>query len=433
MAQAEAGLLWRAEALLFSHGLEISGPNAMDILPEMESELHLTPTIRQGDFFRFGARLVSEGGRQAGLHVDVPERHGPLVGATAHAFTILGLFSAMRRGGRLHVHAPVSRTLRANLQEFSIAWSQWAPELYRPLTITSEGEQEAAVGRKDCVLLPFSGGLDSCHNLWTLLAEVERGDSPAVAGIQALLVHGFDIPLEDEIAFEKAEKNAEAILKSVGVELISVRCNIRRLPHHWENEHGAALAACLHLFDAAFDRGLVAGSHSYASLRFPWGSNPISDPLLSSDSMQIEYRGLAYGRNQKARMIAEWPEAMQRLRPCWQGVARGANCGRCIRCIGTALNFAAEGIEPPAILGVGSPSDAVRRLEKLEITTAALTRLEDSILAPARENAVDDPWVHALDRLLSRKKRNKRRQERIRALRRSLSALISKKSEPSQK
>lgn len=399
----------------------------------MESELYLTPTIRQGEFFRFGARLVSDVGRQDCLYVEVPERHRPLVGTTAHAFTILGVFTAMRRGGCLHVHAPVSRTLRSNLQEFSIAWSEWAPDVYQPLTITSEGESAAPFERKDCVLLPFSGGLDSCHNLWTLVAEVERGDSSAVERVQALLVHGFDIPLVDEIAFEKAEKNAEAILKSVGVELISIRCNIRSLPHHWENEHGAALAACLHLFDEAFDRGLVAGSHSYASLRFPWGSNPISDPLLSSDSMKIQYCGLAYGRNQKARMIAEWPEAMQRLRPCWQDTARGANCGRCIRCIGTALNFAAEGIEPPPVLWVGSPTDAVRKLERLEIGAAALARLEDSVLAPARRNAVDEPWVDALDRLLRRKKRTKWRRARSRALGRFLTALIPKKSEPSQK
>lgn len=73
--------------------------------------------------------------------------------------------------------------------------------------------------------------------------------------------------------------------------------------------HGAALAGCLQLMNNTFNEGRIPGTHSYEALLLPWGSNPLTDPLLSTESMSIIYDCLTHNRNDKARDISAWTAA----------------------------------------------------------------------------------------------------------------------------
>ncbi len=92
---------------------------------------------------------------------------------------------------------------------------------------------------------------------------------------------------------------------------------------------------------AWFSTGLIASSHAYDSLRFPWGSNPLTDPLLSSDRLQIINDGGECSRWEKAEAIAEWEPALKHLRVCHKGKQRDRNCGVCPNCLFTADVFRA--------------------------------------------------------------------------------------------
>lgn len=90
--------------------------------------------------------------------------------------------------------------------------------------------------------------------------------------------------------------------------------------------------------------GLIASSEPYSSLLLPWGSNPITDRLMSSDSFSIVHDAAAVTRNQKVRAISTWKEATRSIRVCWQGEHMDRNCGRCEKCIRTILNFRVMGL-----------------------------------------------------------------------------------------
>ena len=78
--------------------------------------------------------------------------------------------------------------------------------------------------------------------------------------------------------------------------------------------HGAILASFLHLLAGGYSTGLVASSHAYETLRFPWGSNPLTDPMLASRSISIVHDGCDVTRWEKADLLADWETAMRRLR-----------------------------------------------------------------------------------------------------------------------
>jgi hypothetical protein len=77
------------------------------------------------------------------------------------------------------------------------------------------------------------------------------------------------------------------------------------------------------------------------------GSTPLTDPLLGSDAFSVRHDGAAASRIEKVALVAEWPQALQNLRVCWEGPNKGRNCGRCEKCIRTILDFRVAGLALP--------------------------------------------------------------------------------------
>ncbi len=380
----------------------------------MISCLHIWPQAPQeaDNTVKISAIIESKEGRRKELWFRVPPEHFPSVTELADPFVTAMLFSAMRSATDLRVHGSVSLSLLRNLDEFQAAWNCWCPDRYHTINVIPDEEVEGNVKASDKTVAAFSGGLDSCFSVW----RHTRGDCGRLKRNlkAALMVHGFDIPLHEPDVFSRAAEKSRAIIKSVGLDFIPMACNFRKFSDDWEDEHGAALASCLSLLSKGFSIGLIAGSHVYNALLFPWGSNPLTDPMLSSDSFSIIYDSAGISRIQKAKGISEWEEAMCLLRVCWQGKHKDQNCGDCLRCIATALCFAAMGIQHPACLGVPSLDEGVRTLRTLRIKPVAVTRLEE-ILINAKETKVQASWVRALEQCIHHKrKQNRRRSSRLR-------------------
>ena len=187
-----------------------------------------------------------------------------------------------------------------------------------------EQEREASPGPAQAIC-GFSGGVDSSFLALRHARGVEtRHPEPLRAGV---MVHGFDIPLEEEAMFERAASKARRQLDSLGLDLIQVRTNFLSLEIDWTHTFGPALAGILMLFGRRFSRGLIAQGVPFESYRqLVTGSNPITDPLLSSGAFQIVADGAAYARADKIRVIADWPETMRDLRVCWRGEQKDRNC-----------------------------------------------------------------------------------------------------------
>jgi hypothetical protein len=303
------------------------------------------------------------------------------------------IFPAMRQGSDVYVDGPVSWSLLTRLEQFQSAWAKLLPDRYRRVGVSARAVVNGeGLRRRDAVVL-FSGGVDSTFTLWRHHGNhLGPASRPIVLG---LFIHGFDIPLDAEKAFLEAAHNARQTLSAIGVPLALVRTNWRdTCCLDWEREHGAGMTTCLWQYRGAVGAGLVASGPDYANITRTWGSNPTTDPLLSSDDFELVHDGAGFSRTEKVAMIAEWRIAADRLRVCWEGEMTGRNCGRCEKCTRTKLNFMAAGKRLPSSLP--EPPTALRILALETFNLEQFRQLQD-ILNMARENRVRSAWVTYLD------------------------------------
>lgn len=274
------------------------------------------------------------GGQQRTLWFKFDWQYYPLATSLADPFVIGMLFDAMEAGTPIKVQGrKLSRGLVFNLMEFQRMWHKWRPDKYSVVQIHAEEEEdrrrEAGVGG----IAAFTGGVDSSF----ILHQNLHGMSPLGLDIRAaLFVQGFDIPLDNHIDFEATASDIQPIPDSAGIPLIRLSTNLREIGN-WNDTHGAAIAACLTIFGKSFRFGVLGSSHPYNYLRLPWGSNPVSDPLLSSDFFRLINYGGGFSRMEKLRLLSAWPVCHGCLRVCTKYFNR--NCGTCEKCMRTKLCY----------------------------------------------------------------------------------------------
>lgn len=331
------------------------------------------------------------------------------------------LLLAMSRSMDIKVHGEVSPSLLRNLTEFQAAWSSWRPQLYHPIEITAEVESEQYNPEAaEKAIAAFSGGVDSSFTVWRHRTNrCGRRQRNLEAG---LVVHGFDIPLEKQQSFDSATKKAKAILSSLNMELIPMSTNIRQLSLNWEDIFGTATASCLMLLQRGYSAGLIASSFPYQALSFPYGSNPITDGLLSNQAFQIVHDGAEFTRIDKIKELTNWTPAQQNLRVCWQGEELDKNCGKCEKCVRTILIFRIFGVGLPPCFEHDVSDQKVLNLKAKE---GPLTELE-RVLDAAKAARVSESWVGALEQSISRNQRWEKREKAKAALRNQIPAPVLK-------
>lgn len=266
---------------------------------------------------------------------------------TANMGLIAALFMAMEQGLPVRVAGAVSRLLLANLEEFQDAWSTWCPNLYRRVPLFADrlvDSVDRSGGEGQGVML-YSGGVDANFTLINQLF----GDQPHRRReiVAALLVHGYDVPLDRGDIFEERRQRAAGILASYGIPLVTVRSNWRAPNKHYRdygNGHAAALAACLHAYENLVEVGIIASdrNYSYMSLE-PNGSNPITNSYLSSSQLRFATDGTRFTRTAKVAALSAHPTLRDQLQVCQTEYA--SNCCVCEKCIRTMLCFDAVGAE----------------------------------------------------------------------------------------
>ncbi len=296
------------------------------------------------------------------------------------------------------IDGPVSWTLLKNLHELQLVWSCWRPKRYHPVRFIADDvvrDQPTGAG----AVVSFSGGVDSAFSVYRHSRPTYPTWSESLK--EAVLVHGFDIPLDHVAEFERARRRAEDTLGSVGIPLRSVRTNVKRdLPQSWVDCFGLAVSSVLVAFQTERLTGLIPSSEPYGHLVFPWGSTPVQDWMASTGAMEIRHDGAGFSRPEKIAAIAKWPEGLTNLRVCWEGPAKDRNCGQCEKCIRTMLGLRLAGVGTDQF---DSPlSDS--RIEALRLRNAAVTAEFEAIVLAAREAEVDDALFRAARRMLARNK-----------------------------
>ena len=332
---------------------------------------------------------VSENGSQSCPDVFFEVRGFDIPALSNLDFAVLStVFYAMRLGKRIHINGPVSSILLRNIEEFQEAWALWRP-MYKTIKVTAESETDEPF-RERTGVFAFSGGVDSMFALARHHAGVGRRTVKPMVGC---LVHGFDIALDQQSAFDVAEQSAREALRHFDIPLAVVRTNWTDvLCGEWTNEFGAALAACLNQFSGAVGFGVMGADEDYAHLSFPWGSNPATNPFLSG-SFDIVTGGGGFTRSERVKFIAKDNNLARSLRVCWEGERTGTNCGKCEKCIRTKLNFMANGLEPVCFSdGLPSLKDIVTINARGAVQRAYLRE----IISTARRNGIKERWVNFL-------------------------------------
>jgi len=316
---------------------------------------------------------------------------------TMDGFVMGVIFYAMRMGEDIQVEGALSHDALLNLREFQEAWQAWRPGIYRRVAISAATILRNAGGAAPRAISAFSGGMDSS---FTLLRHRERllGDGSYPLD-SVMMVHGFDIPLAQSGTFDTLVARVRPLLDRLGVRLRIVRTNLKSLDlQDWEDSHIAQLAACLHNFSAEFGYGLVGSGDPYSDFMIPYGSNPITDRLLSGGGMRLVHDGAGFGRTEKAALLSRFPLARSALKVCWEGEDGAKNCGVCEKCICTQLNFLAAGSTQPECFDRAFDQNLIRTIG---ILGEAQCRELMSIKRFAETRGIQGRWLTLLRRRLA--------------------------------
>ncbi|MGB5592480.1 MAG: hypothetical protein WBM62_00370 [Crocosphaera sp.] len=220
------------------------------------------------------------------LWYKVPEEYQDDIAATCDPFVVAVIFKLMKQPAPVMIHGQVSPSLLRNLTEYQNIWQLWRPNDYHRVEITGEIEAEISLeNRPERAISAFSGGVDSCFTVWQHKKGLcGRWQRNIAAG---LMIQGFDIPLSQTNVFKRAFDNSKTMLSSLDIECIPLSTNIRQFGQDWLDSHAAGVASSLMLFQKTYHVGLVPSSEAYDALVTPWGSHPITDPLLSNNTFPI--------------------------------------------------------------------------------------------------------------------------------------------------
>lgn len=263
-------------------------------------------------------------------------------------FALLALLPhAMREGYNLETDFAVDRLLLEGLDHFQEVWHRWRPDIFRhKIELRCDTEERATVPQlKETAVAAFSGGVDSS---FTLLRHSNERQWPGKRKIEAaVMVHGFDMPLDARDGFSNLKSKGAAIAADVGVNFYCVRTNWRDTAPNWQMSFGAGLAAVLHLFSANHRYGMIATEESYENAFTIWGNSFWNDRFFSRRDFHIESDGGAYDRIDRIALLQSRPTVLSNLSVCWAGPRTGENCGVCPKCVLTKLNFTIAGIREP--------------------------------------------------------------------------------------
>ena len=347
-----------------------------------------THTLRDG-LVTISAAVERRGQERKTLWYRVPEEFAYAVTPSSDPFVLSTLFKAMREHAELVIHGEVSPALLRNLEEFQHVWAMWKPEVYQPIEIRADVEREQAPAPSNAAITAYSTGVDGSFTAWRHHTGLSgRRTRNLRAG---MLVHGFDIGLEQPEIYAQTLARARAMLSSLGMETVPLATNLRRFAIDWFDALGAGLASCLVLLQNGWNSGLIASSYPYDHLHIPYGSLPLTEWMLSTGTFEIVHDSADVYRVDKVRALADWAAARENLRVCFLGNRRD-NCCRCRKCLRTILEFRAVGAGLPEcfahdaniwqILTVASAADEIVFIQE------TCTRL--------RASGTKGAWVRAM-------------------------------------
>jgi hypothetical protein len=265
-----------------------------------------------------------------------PESYLPYISGRADAFAagLLPLAMVMRED--LTIEGEMSPQLLYGLNEYQLALKMLFPNHFAKVNLQANNLAKLSPTQagQTCATL-FSGGVDSSYTVMSHLPD--RQPIPDFQIKYALFVHGFDIPLQNQVSYAEGLKVFSQHLPLLGVEVIPCRTNLHYFTSgllEWGIAHGGAIISVGLVLDKLFHYLLVASSFSLDDL-VPCGSSPLIDHWLSTETLQVLHDGAPHTREEKVEALSTWQPVQHFLRVCINEDKRSGvnNCCRCEKCM----------------------------------------------------------------------------------------------------
>ena len=273
---------------------------------------------------------------------EFPERYAGALSVSGNPWLACLLPLAVTRGEPLRLRVPVDPLLLSNASRLMEIWSQWYPHL-RPVPLEAEAkptEARAGCARLRGVLLRRRRLL--LHGA----ARPERGSprrrardrqTPPRAWIRRSRRRREE--------FERLRASLSQAADGLGLELVDVATNLRAARFKeadWGRlSHGSALASVGLAVERGFQSLCIAATHYDGPVK-PWGSQPETDPLLSTTITRIFHVGLLVPRREKTEYISGFEVAMRHLHVCYR-LRSADNCCDCMKCLLAMLTLEVVG------------------------------------------------------------------------------------------
>jgi hypothetical protein len=299
---------------------------------------------------RDGACLVGRierGASRFEVYFDYQFAEAATLDACADALAAALLLPCMRAGEPLQVVPAISPLLSFSLPRIRDLFHAWWPRLPR-IDIETTPQNAAALPTHHRAATFFSGGVDS---FYSLLKHRRPGTLPQPL-THIIYMRGIENRLELAEGVEQTMEWVQKIARATGVQAIVGETNIRtslQSPEsnlHWERHyHGSALAAVALGLSQHLAYVCIPSAFSYNHL-IAHGSSPLGDEMYSTERQRLLHDGAEVTRPQKVASILEWDRdlVLTHLRVCIDNRGGAFNCGRCYKCVRTAVALRALGV-----------------------------------------------------------------------------------------
>jgi hypothetical protein len=326
------------------------------------------------------------------------------IGNAPDVFAAAMLLPAMRVGEALRIGAPVSPRLAIMLPRIRDIFHTWWPHLSRiDIDVTPAVASAAPASNRSATF--FSGGVDS---FYTFLKHHGGHGTLQVPMAHVIFMRGVETRLQHLTGVDETEQSVREIAARMGANVIVGETNFRTVLQgpeehlHWERHyHGSALAAIALGLSQGLGFACIPSAFSYNHL-VAHGSTPLVDEMFSTERLQVLHDGAEATRPMKVARIIQWDRdlVLQHLRVCLENRGGASNCGRCRKCVRTAVPLRVLGVWNDAVLFKDKRTDHWERVMMQDHLV-----LTDENLRFAQEHGGDAELISMLRRVIRRKRR----------------------------
>ena len=276
------------------------------------------------------------------LYFEFPAEYQDFVSVSADPFVVAMLVPCMENKEPLEVTPPISPQLHFNLPRIRDIFHRWYPYLPQ-IEIEGRPRVEQPRSRPNRAATFFSGGVDS---FYTLLKYRRYSTLPAPL-THIIFMRGIETNLAYSKGVQDSQRLVEEIATTVGVQCIVGKSNIRtHFPLHWDDYYlGSGLAATALALADGLGYVCIPSAFSYHHM-VAHGTTPLVDERYSTEQLQLVHDGAEVTRPEKVARAVEWDGDLflKYLRVCLDNCGGAYNCGKCYKCVRTAITLRALGL-----------------------------------------------------------------------------------------